>query len=121
ERGLPAVPKLDLASVARLDFEAPDCDTFTTLKLAADTIDLPDSESALLHAANETAVALFLRDKIGFCDIFDTLEYVVTRLRVNSGPTRWTQFSKPTAPPAVWRRNTAVAPKYELCSFSIFF
>jgi 1-deoxy-D-xylulose 5-phosphate reductoisomerase len=34
------------------------------------------ASSAILHSANEVAVAKFLDGKIDFTDIFDTIEYV---------------------------------------------
>ena len=80
ERGLPVVPRLDLCEAGKLDFSAPDEETFTTLGLARNVIDGPDTGGALLHAANETAVSLFLSGGIGFTDIFDVLGYVTDRL-----------------------------------------
>ena len=80
DRGLPVIPKLDLAELSRLDFSLPDTETFSTLNLARLALDGCDADGAILHAANEVAVSLFLEDKIGFCGIFDTLEYVTGRL-----------------------------------------
>jgi 1-deoxy-D-xylulose-5-phosphate reductoisomerase len=35
---------------------------------------------AVLNAANEIAVAAFLKDSIGFCDIFDAVQHTVSAL-----------------------------------------
>lgn len=61
--------RLDLASVARLEFEAPDFDRFPALGLAWAALRTGGSAPAVLNAANEVAVAGFLGGKIGFLDI----------------------------------------------------
>lgn len=70
------IPPLDLAQIGSLSFARPDIDTFIPLKLAEESLLKGGAASAILHAANEVAVARFLEDKITFTDIFDTLEYV---------------------------------------------
>jgi len=61
--------RLDLAGVARLDFEAPDFDRFPALGLAWAALRAGGSAPAVLNAANEIAVAGFLGGQIGFLDI----------------------------------------------------
>ena len=61
--------RLDLADVARLDFEAPDFDRFPALGLALAALRAGGSAPAVLNAANEIAVAGFLGGQIGFLDI----------------------------------------------------
>jgi 1-deoxy-D-xylulose-5-phosphate reductoisomerase len=61
--------RLDLATVARLDFEAPDFDRFPALGLAWAALRAGGSAPAVLNAANEVAVAGFLGGRIGFLDI----------------------------------------------------
>ncbi len=61
--------RLDLAAVARLEFEAPDHDRFPALGLATAALRAGGSAPAILNAANEVAVAEFLRGAIGFLDI----------------------------------------------------
>jgi 1-deoxy-D-xylulose-5-phosphate reductoisomerase len=72
--------RLDLAAVARLEFEAPDHDRFPALGLATAALRAGGSAPAILNAANEVAVAEFLRGAIGFLDIAaivaDTLDAV---------------------------------------------
>ncbi len=61
--------RLDLAAVARLEFEAPDYDRFPALGLATDALRAGGSAPCILNAANEVAVAAFLAGEIGFLDI----------------------------------------------------
>ena len=61
--------RLDLAAVGRLDFEAPDHDRFPALGLALGALRAGGAAPAVLNAANEAAVALFLDEQIRFQDI----------------------------------------------------
>ena len=61
--------RLNLAEVARLDFEAPDPVRFPALNLAWSALREGGSAPAVLNAANEIAVAAFLDRRIGFLDI----------------------------------------------------
>jgi 1-deoxy-D-xylulose-5-phosphate reductoisomerase len=70
------IPPLNLAKLGTLTFANPDADTFIPLKLARESLAAGGASSAILHSANEVAVAKFLDGKIGFTDIFDTIEYV---------------------------------------------
>lgn len=60
---------LDLAAIARLDFEAPDEARFPALRLARQAGEAGGGAPATLNAANEVAVAAFLAGRIGFLDI----------------------------------------------------
>lgn len=62
-------PRLDWSALARLDFEEPDIERFPCLRLAFDALAAGGTAPAVLNAANEAAVALFLEDRIGFTDI----------------------------------------------------
>jgi 1-deoxy-D-xylulose-5-phosphate reductoisomerase len=64
---------LDLATIGRLDFEAPDLIRFPALKLARDAAEAGGATPAILNAANEVAVAAFLAGRIGFLDIADVV------------------------------------------------
>lgn len=61
--------RLNLAEVARLDFEAPDLERFPALGLAWAALRAGGSAPSVLNAANEVAVAAFLDRRIGFLDI----------------------------------------------------
>ncbi|MDR6790022.1 1-deoxy-D-xylulose-5-phosphate reductoisomerase [Sphingomonas sp. BE138] len=60
---------LDLVALGRLDFEAPDEERFRSLALARAAVDVGGARPAILNAANEVAVAAFLRGAIGFLEI----------------------------------------------------
>ena len=64
----PCTP-LDLASIGRLDFEAPDLERFPALGLAMQALADGGARPAILNAANEIAVAAFLAHRIRFLDI----------------------------------------------------
>jgi 1-deoxy-D-xylulose-5-phosphate reductoisomerase len=63
------VSALDLFKVGRLDFEQPDLERFPCLRLAFEVLHLGGCAPAVLNAANEVAVAAFLKNSIGFMDI----------------------------------------------------
>ncbi len=73
-------PRLDLAEIARLDFEKPDTVRFPSIRLAREALDAGGAGPAVLNAANEVAVADFLGGKIGFLDIARTVEETLGKL-----------------------------------------
>ncbi len=72
--------RLDLARIARLDFEAPDPLRFPALRLARAALRIGGAAPAILSAANEVAVDAFLDRRIGFLDIARLVEAVLDRL-----------------------------------------
>ena len=62
-------PRLDLAAVGQLTFEAPDEICFPALALARDALQAGGGAPAAMNAANEVGVAAFLDRRIGFLDI----------------------------------------------------
>ena len=60
---------LDLVTIGRLDFEAPDEERFPATRLAREAVEAGGACPAILNAANEVAVEAFLREKINFLDI----------------------------------------------------
>ena len=72
----PCAP-LDLAAIARLDFEAPDEDRFPATALCRAAIVEGGARPAQLNAANEVAVAAFLAGRISFPAIIDTVRGVM--------------------------------------------
>jgi 1-deoxy-D-xylulose-5-phosphate reductoisomerase len=60
------LPRLDLAALGRLDFEAPDRKRFPCLDLAYQALRAAEAAPAVLNAANEIAVAAFLEGAAGF-------------------------------------------------------
>ncbi len=73
-------PRLDLVGLGRLEFFAPDPARFPALRLAREVLRAGAGAPAVLSAANEVAVALFLERRIGFLDIARTVEAVLDRL-----------------------------------------
>ena len=65
-------PRLDLAEVGQLDFEAPDRERFPALDLAYRALAGSEAAPAVLNAANEVTVAAFLEGRIAFGDISAT-------------------------------------------------
>ena len=69
ERMATPAQRLDLASIARLDFEAPDLKRFPALRLAREALETGGAAPVVLNAANEVAVASFLAGAIRFPEI----------------------------------------------------
>lgn len=73
ERVPNSLPPLDFAELARLDFEAPRWDDFPALNLAKEAGRTGGTLPAVMNAANEIAVAAFLRERIPFPKIWETV------------------------------------------------
>ncbi|MCR6632093.1 MAG: 1-deoxy-D-xylulose-5-phosphate reductoisomerase [Magnetospirillum sp.] len=67
-------PRLDLAAIGQLTFEAPDPGRFPALRLARHALQMGGSAPTVLNAANEEAVQAFLSRGIGFLDIARVVE-----------------------------------------------
>ncbi|MBM6551669.1 1-deoxy-D-xylulose-5-phosphate reductoisomerase [Marinomonas ostreistagni] len=78
------VAQLDFFDLAQLNFEAPDLDRFPNLRLASEAWFAGGTAMATLNAANEVAVAAFLREQIGFLDIARLNERVLERSDINT-------------------------------------
>ena len=72
-------PRLNLAQLARLDFEEPDLERFPMLSLAFNVLEKPHTLAPVFNAANEVAVDLFLREKIAFMDIVRMTEACLSK------------------------------------------
>ncbi len=66
-------PKLNFNELKDLTFEKPDLDKFECLKIAFETIKAGGTYPIVMNAANEVAVDLFLKNKIGFYGISDII------------------------------------------------
>jgi len=73
-------PRLDLAALARLTFEAPDPVRFPALRLIREALAEGGTMPTVLNAANEVAVAAFLQRRIGFLEIVATVERVMAAM-----------------------------------------
>jgi 1-deoxy-D-xylulose-5-phosphate reductoisomerase len=65
---------LDLATIGQLTFERPDITRFPALRLARAAVNEGGAKPAILNAANEVAVAAFLKGQLGFLDIAALVE-----------------------------------------------
>ena len=72
--------RLDLAAIARLDFEPPDVERFPALRVARQALESGGSAPIVLNAANEVAVASFLAGGIRFPDIVDLVQRALDEL-----------------------------------------
>jgi len=74
----PCTP-LDLAAIGELSFFAPDEERFPATRLARDAAAAGGAAPAVLNAANEVAVAAFLRGQIAFTDISSLVARTLNR------------------------------------------
>ncbi|MED5338508.1 MAG: 1-deoxy-D-xylulose-5-phosphate reductoisomerase [Pseudomonadota bacterium] len=74
-------PRLDLVAVGQLRFEAPDPLRFPCLELARAALRDGQAATVALNAANEVAVAAFLAERIGFCDIAEVGAAVLAEVK----------------------------------------
>ena len=78
--------KLDFAELGRLSFEAPDTGRFPCLQLAYDAIRRGGNAPCALNAANEVAVAAYLKGLISFYDIAKICEKALAGLNFAADP-----------------------------------
>ena len=81
----PAQP-LDLLSCPPLTFAQPDEAAFPCLRLAKQAAAAGGTACAVLNGANEAAVGLYLREKIGFYDISDAVSAALDRVPQTGRP-----------------------------------
>lgn len=78
--------RIDWEELSRLDFEPPDVDKFPCLQLAREALTRGGTAPAVLNAANEAAVGLFLEEKIGFTDIPEIIERALHKVSTATEP-----------------------------------
>ena len=69
-----------------LTFEKPDLETFRNLQLAYTAMEKGGNVPCILNAANEIAVAAFLKDKIGFLNMSDLIADCMEKITFVSNP-----------------------------------
>ena len=79
ERCAAVIPELDLISVGKMTFAAPDREVFPLLDLAGEMFSAGGGMPAVLNAADEVAVDAFLKEKIGFLQIAELVGKVCDR------------------------------------------
>ncbi len=77
---------LTISDMATLTFEAPDLDRFPLLAYAYESIDRGGTAPAVMAAADEVAVAAFLKGAIGFMDIVRVVRRVLDRADFSLNP-----------------------------------
>ena len=87
ERTLCPVEPLDLLSCGSLTFAAPDLENFPCLALAFECAKRGGTACPAMNSANEEAVAMYLRDEIGFYDIYRLVSQAVEAVPFIAEPT----------------------------------
>ena len=73
------VKQVNLAELGQLTFEAPDMERFPALRLAYEVLEQGSTAATVFNAANEVAVAAFLKEEIPFLDILRVVETCLRR------------------------------------------
>ena len=79
-------PRFNFLDHPSLTFEQPDVKTFRNLGLAFDALRAGGNAPAILNAANEIAVARFLRDEIEFLDLPRVVEHALDNVGHQTKP-----------------------------------
>jgi 1-deoxy-D-xylulose-5-phosphate reductoisomerase len=87
ERPPSAFKRVDFAALGRLTFQDPDMDRFPCLPLAFRAMRDGGTAPAVLNAANESAVGLFLDGKIGFTAIPELIAQAMDAIPSPGAPT----------------------------------
>lgn len=82
-----AEPPLSLTDYATLTFERPDAEKFPCLTLAPYALTRGGNAACIINAANEVAVAAFLRDAISFHGIYDMITDALAHISYIATPT----------------------------------
>jgi len=80
-------PRFDFTNYPSFTFEKPDLETFRNLQLAFDALQQGGNMPCILNAANEIAVAKFLKDEIGFLDMSNLIESAMQKTTFLANPT----------------------------------
>lgn len=72
--------RLDLTDMSGLHFMKPDLERMPCLALAMDCARRGGNAPAVMSAANEVAVGMFLSGKLGYNEIYESVEYALGRI-----------------------------------------
>ncbi len=100
----PQLPRLNWSNISNLTFEPPDFDAFPCLKLAIEVGKRGGTYPAVLCAADEVAVDLFLSESIRFTDIANLVEQTLEQHQSIVHPTLEEIIAADT-----WARQKVVA------------
>jgi 1-deoxy-D-xylulose-5-phosphate reductoisomerase len=79
-------PRFDFGQYPALTFEKPDTETFRNLALAFEALKKGGNMPCVMNAANEVAVAEFLKDRIGFLEMSSLVERCMAQMSYISNP-----------------------------------
>jgi 1-deoxy-D-xylulose-5-phosphate reductoisomerase len=79
--------RFDFAKYPALTFEKPDTETFRNLALSFEALRRAGNMPCVLNAANEVAVAEFLKDRVGFLEMSDIVEQCLSKMAYIANPT----------------------------------
>lgn len=79
-------PRFSFLEYPQLTFEQPDLSTFRNLALAFAAMAQAGNAPCVLNAANEVAVAAFLRDEVGFLQMSEVVEECLSRVSYLANP-----------------------------------
>lgn len=79
-------PRFDFLNYPALTFEKPDIETFRNLALAFEALNRAGNMPCVLNAANEVAVAEFLKDNIGFLEMSEIVEKCLEKMDYIKSP-----------------------------------
>jgi 1-deoxy-D-xylulose-5-phosphate reductoisomerase len=79
-------PRFCFWDYPELTFEQPDCETFRNLDLAYMAMEKDGNMPCILNAANEIAVAAFLKDQVGFLRMPEIIESCMDRTTFIKNP-----------------------------------
>ncbi|HCY46800.1 MAG TPA: 1-deoxy-D-xylulose-5-phosphate reductoisomerase [Flavobacteriales bacterium] len=90
-------PRFSFKDFRTLNFEDPDLVTFRNLGLAFEALETGGNMPCILNAANEIAVAKFLKDEIGFLEMSDLVENAMRSVNFIQNPTLQDYFDTDAA------------------------
>jgi 1-deoxy-D-xylulose-5-phosphate reductoisomerase len=79
-------PRFSFLDYPQLTFEQPDLETFRNLQLAYAAMEQGGNMPCILNAANEVAVAAFLREEVGFLEMSDIIESTMAKVAYIANP-----------------------------------
>jgi 1-deoxy-D-xylulose-5-phosphate reductoisomerase len=78
--------RFNFVNYPNLSFEQPDYKTFRNLQFAFDALQKGGNAACVLNAANEVAVAAFLKDEIGFLAMSDLIGHCIDKVSFVAKP-----------------------------------
>ncbi|MFW5708529.1 MAG: 1-deoxy-D-xylulose-5-phosphate reductoisomerase, partial [Bacteroidota bacterium] len=78
--------RFNFTDYPELTFEQPDTQTFRNLALAYEAMEKDGNMPCILNAANEVAVAAFLKDQVGFLQIPEVVEACMHKVSFTEDP-----------------------------------